>query len=475
MFKSLFSKLLAGYLIIFVLTLAAFSAAMSFIWQGSMFSEKERTLELGAEQVNQQIVALYQGATSREGLDSAIDSIGSMMDSRIYAMELVQERLMEAQETLKEGEDGVLLADLLHIMEGKTIFRRQKYSAELDTYMVFYGRPLVVDGVITGAIIQYSPVDQIRSGLYAVYRQIWTVGITVALLSIAVIYLFARRISRPIQDMKRAAVQLAAGGETVEDIPVTGSDEISSLAEVFNEMKRKLVQIETMRRDFIAGISHELRTPLTSILGFVQGIQDGLVPKREIPGALGIIQEETRRMISLTGEILDLVKLENGSNELFPEHFRVFEALTFIVGTLNINEKKPGLAVEMVCPEDLYVWADADRFRQIMLNLLSNAIKYTNPPGRILIQAEHSGEMVLFGVIDSGVGIEEAELPLVFERFYRTDKSRHSSTGGVGLGLNIAKSTVEQHGGRIWLESQVGVGTKVWFTLPANPPSDNGN
>ena len=142
--------------------------------------------------------------------------------------------------------------------------------------------------------------------------------------------------------MKRAAVQLAAGGETVEDIPVTGSDEISSLAEVFNEMKRKLVQIETMRRDFIAGISHELRTPLTSILGFVQGIQDGLVPKREIPGALGIIQEETRRMISLTGEILDLVKLENGSNELFPEHFRVFEALTFIVGTLNINEKKPG-------------------------------------------------------------------------------------------------------------------------------------
>ena len=110
-----------------------------------------------------------------------------------------------------------------------------------------------------------------------------------------------------------------------------------------------------------------------------------------------------------------------------------------------------------------------------MLNLLSNAIKYTNPPGRILIRAEHSGEMVLFGVIDSGVGIEEAELPLVFERFYRTDKSRHSSTGGVGLGLNIAKSTVEQHGGRIWLESQVGVGTKVWFTLPANPPSDNGN
>ena len=317
MFKSLFSKLLAGYLIIFVLTLAAFSAAMSFIYQGSMFSEKEKTLELGAEQVNQQIVSLYQGATSREGVDSAIDSIGYMMDSRIYALEIIQEQLLEQREELGAEESGVLLNDLISIMEGNTVFRRQKYSPDLDSYMVFYGRPLVMDGVITGAIIQYSPVDQIRAGLYAVYRQIWTMGIAVALLSIAVIYLYAKRISRPIQDMERAAAQLAGGGGMVEDIPVTGNDEISHLAEVFNDMKRKLVQIETMRRDFIAGISHELRTPLTSILGFVQGIQDGLVPKEEVPGALEIIQDETRRMISLTGEILDLVKLENGSSEMY--------------------------------------------------------------------------------------------------------------------------------------------------------------
>ena len=467
MFKSLFSKLLAGYLIIFVLTLAAFSAAMSFIYQGSMFSEKEKTLELGAEQVNQQIVSLYQGATSREGVDSAIDSIGYMMDSRIYALEIIQEQLLEQREELGAEESGVLLNDLIIIMEGNTVFRRQKYSPDLDSYMVFYGRPLVMDGVITGAIIQYSPVDQIRAGLYAVYRQIWTMGIAVALLSIAVIYLYAKRISRPIQDMERAAAQLAGGGGMVEDIPVTGNDEISHLAEVFNDMKRKLVQIETMRRDFIAGISHELRTPLTSILGFVQGIQDGLVPKEEVPGALEIIQDETRRMISLTGEILDLVKLENGSSEMYIERFRVFEALTFIVGTLNINEKKPGLAVEMVCPNDLYIRADADRFRQIVLNLLSNAIKYTNPPGQVTIQVDRADDMIRFGVIDTGIGIDEAELPLVFERFYRTDKSRHSSTGGVGLGLNIAKTMVEQHGGRIWIESQLGVGTKVWFTLPA--------
>jgi len=171
-------------------------------------------------------------------------------------------------------------------------------------------------------------------------------------------------------------------------------------------------------------------------------------------------------MINLTGEILELVKLESGPAELYIEKFSVFEAMTFIVGSLNINEKKPGLQVEMICPQDLYIYADADRFRQIMLNLLSNAIKYTEPPGTILIEVKDEEEQTRISVIDSGCGIDETEIDYVFERFYRTDKSRHSNTGGAGLGLNVAKTLVEQHGGKIGIESRLGEGTKVWFTIP---------
>jgi signal transduction histidine kinase len=287
----------------------------------------------------------------------------------------------------------------------------------------------------------------------------------VAVLSAVVIYIYAAKTTRSLRDMEWAAARLASG-EPVEDLANVGNDELGRLVEVFNEMKRKLEQIENIRRDFLAGISHELRTPLTSILGFVQGMADGLVSERETPGVLNLIQEETRRMISLTGEILDLAKLENGVGDMFPERFRVFEALTFIIGTLNIKEKKPGLRVEMLCPEDLYVTADADRFRQIMLNLLSNAIKYTEPPGVVTVAADRQGKWAKFGVIDTGAGIGAEELPLVFERFYRTDKSRHSGTGGAGLGLNLTKAMVEQHGGRIWIESVLGQGAKIWFTLP---------
>ncbi|GEM_PF-1107546 len=468
MFKSMFSKLLTGYLIIFVLTVAAFSAAMSFIYQGFVFSEKEKALALGGQEVRRQIVAFKQGEISREELETSMDSVGYVMDSRIYALELNKDSL---QQQMQMTEDNLsvssnLIPDLGKIMEGTKVFRKREYSQDLDSYVVFYGMPWELDGEIKGAILQYSPVEKIRSGILDMYYQIWMLAAAVTVFSVVVIYLFSAKTSKSLRAMEKAAAQLASG-EPVADIQAFDSrDEIGRLVTAFNTMKQRLVQIETMRRDFIAGISHELRTPLTSILGFVQGIQDGLVPKSEIPGVLKIIQDETRRMISLTGEILDLVKLESGTSELYLERFRIFEALAFIIGSLHVNEKKPGLTVEMICPEDLIIRADADRFRQIMLNLLSNAIKYTDAPGQVMVEVERLERGAKISVADTGCGIEADELPFVFERFYRTDKSRHSSTGGAGLGLNLAKALVEQHGGAIGIESEAGVGTRIWFTLP---------
>jgi len=467
MFKSLFAKLVAGYLIIFMFILAAFSAAMSFIYQEFVFMEKQKALALGAKEVSRQIVSYKMGSIGKEDLETTMDSVGYVNDSRIYALELDKESLEEQLANQDQSSDGSnLISDLYRIMEGEEVFRKQEYSIELDSYVVFHGMPWEINGEIKGAILQYSPVEKIRSGIMNMYLQIWGVGAAISVLSSIVIYCYSASVSKPLRAMEKAA-SLLASGQTVEDIEVVRTDdEVGRLVVAFNTMKQKLEQIEKMRRDFIAGISHELRTPLTSILGFVQGLQDGIVPKEDIPGTLNIIQDETRRMINLTGEILELVKLESGPAELYIEKFSVFEAMTFIVGSLNINEKKPGLQVEMICPQDLYIYADADRFRQIMLNLLSNAIKYTEPPGTILIEVKDEEEQTRISVIDSGCGIDETEIDYVFERFYRTDKSRHSNTGGAGLGLNVAKTLVEQHGGKIGIESRLGEGTKVWFTIP---------
>ena len=468
MFKSLFSKLLIGYLTIFVITLAALTAAITFIYQSFVFSEKQVALSRGALEVGLQYEAWITGEIGQEGFFKAVDAIGAVMDSKIYVLDVDGEALTQYYASaLEDGGGSYIVADLISIMGGHEVYRRREYSSERDTYMVYHGMPMTVGGSVEGAILQYSPVERIRSGLVQIYMQIWGVGLVMGICGILMIYFYSSRTTKSLRELQRAAFQIASG-EPVEDIASPGNDELSRLIRVFNEMKEKLEQIETMRRDFIAGISHELRTPLTSILGFVQGMGDGLVTREETPAVLNIIQQETRRLINLTGEILDLVKMENGVGEMYPERFRVFEALTFIIGSLNIKEKKPGLRVEMLCPEDLFIVADADRFRQIMLNLLSNAIKYTDPPGMVSVEIERQGRWVRFCVIDTGIGIDDDELPLVFERFYRADKSRHSGTGGAGLGLNIAKAMVEQHGGQIGIESTAGQGTTVWFTLPAD-------
>jgi len=418
------------------------------------------------------VVAQYdawiKGEIGQEGFFKAVDAIGAVMDSKVYVLDVDGEALLQYYLSGDSEEEGgsYVVKDLVSIMNGQEVFRRREYSSERDTYMVYHGTPMTVNGMVEGAILQYSPVERIRSGLFQIYIQIWSVGLIMGVAGVLFIYLYSKRTSKYLRELEQAASRLAAG-EPVEDIASAGNDELSHLIQVFNEMKGKLEQIETMRRDFLASISHELRTPLTSILGFVQGMEDGLVSNEEAPAVLDIIQQETRRLINLTGDILDLIKIENGVGELFPERFRVFEALTFIIGSLNIKEKKPGLQVEMLCPDDLFITADADRFRQIMLNLLSNSIKHTDPPGKVSVEVERQGRWAVFCVIDTGAGIDQDELPLIFERFYRSDKSRRSSTGGSGLGLSIVRAMVEQHGGQVRIESKVGEGTKVWFTMPA--------
>ena len=473
MFKSLFSKLLITYLAIFVITLAALTAAITLIYQDFVFAEKQMTLARGAKEAELQYEAWIRGEIGQEGFYKAIDAIGAVMDSKIYILDVDGEALVQYYAAADKEARGssYIVSDLVGIMNGQEVFRRREYSSERDTYMVYHGMPMTVDGTVEGAILQYSPVERIRSGLFEIYLQIWGVGLVMGIAGILVIYLYSSRTTKSLRELERAAFQIASG-EAVEDIVSPGNDELSHLIDVFNEMKGKLEQIETMRREYIASISHELRTPLTSILGFIQGLEDGLVTPEESPLVLDIIQQEARRLISLTGDILDLVKMENGVGELFPERFRVIEALTFIIGSLNIKEKKPGLQVEMLCPEDLTIYAEMDRFRQIMLNLLSNAIKYTDPPGRVSVEVESRDAWAKVSVIDTGIGIEPEELPLIFERFYRADKSRQSKTGGSGLGLNIAKAMVEQHGGQIGVESKVGVGTTVWFTMPTRKANE---
>lgn len=228
----------------------------------------------------------------------------------------------------------------------------------------------------------------------------------------------------------------------------------------------RLRRLETIRQDFITNISHELRTPLASLKALTETLQEGALD--DPPAAHRFLQQIETEVDSLSlmvAELLELSRIESGKVPLRLANVPPGEILTQAAGRLGLQAERAGLSLSIDLPADLpEVLADANRLEQVIVNLLHNAIKFTPEGGQIVARATPEGDKVIFSVQDTGSGIAEEELPRIFERFYKADRTR--STSGTGLGLAIARHLVEAHGGKIWAESQVGKGSTFSFSIP---------
>ena len=238
-------------------------------------------------------------------------------------------------------------------------------------------------------------------------------------------------------------------------------------------MADSIEQLETMRRSFVANVSHDLRTPMTTIGGFVQGILDGTIPPEKQNQYLTIVLDETKRLSRLVNELLDISKMEQGSFTLELRDFNINEMIRLSVIKLEkrITEKNIQLSVSFQT-EDQWVTADKDHIQRVLTNLMDNAIKFTQEGGFIDIRTGKTDRNKVFvSIQNSGIGIAHEDLAHVFDRFYKTDKSRSLDKNGTGLGLYIAKSIIKEHGETIWAESEPDEFTRFNFTLkPAEKP-----
>ena len=234
---------------------------------------------------------------------------------------------------------------------------------------------------------------------------------------------------------------------------------------LFQDLSRQR-QIESMRRDFISNVSHELRTPLAALKALTETLQSGAL--EDPPAAHRFLQQMETEVDSLSlmiNELLELSRIESGRVPLNLASTRPIDILTPAYERLSLQAKRAGLTFNLECSTDLPpVLADATRIQQVLVNLLHNAIKFTPSDGKVTVSAIQQGQAVRFAVADSGIGIDSDDLPRIFERFYKVDRSR--ATSGTGLGLAIARHLVEAHDGRIWVESEVGRGSTFYFTLP---------
>jgi signal transduction histidine kinase len=292
-------------------------------------------------------------------------------------------------------------------------------------------------------------------------------------LSILLALWMAKTLSHPLQRAAMAAERVAAGDySTSLDIAVP--DEARRLGESFNAMTRAVASSQQSQRDFVANVSHELRTPLTSIHGFAQAILDGTASDTSsIRRAATVIHDEADRLSRMVHKLLDLTRLESGEISISWTHIDLAALLASCVDHFSLLASDRGIELHTDIPEGLYVTGDGDRLVQVFTNLLDNALKYTSAGGRVTLSAKTDNRTVTVSVADTGVGIPEADLPRIFERFYRVDKSRSRDTStqrtGVGLGLAIASQIVHAHGGQIAVESIPDLGTRFTVRLLRQP------
>jgi len=246
-------------------------------------------------------------------------------------------------------------------------------------------------------------------------------------------------------------------------VRVETQDEVGELARTFNNMAEELGQAEQLRRNLVADVAHELRTPMSNIQGFVESLQDGVMKADQ--RTLESMHEEVLLLSHLVDDLQELALTEAGQLKLDVQQLDLSEVARRAVAAARPRAEAKKVHLEADLPPSVVVRGDERRLAQVLGNLLANAINYTPAGGRVGISMASKGGEVEIRVTDTGVGIPPDELPHIFERFYRVDKSRSRATGGVGLGLTIARRLVEAHGGRIAVQSEVGKGSTFVVTL----------
>ncbi|MDX1569430.1 MAG: ATP-binding protein [Xanthomonadales bacterium] len=293
-------------------------------------------------------------------------------------------------------------------------------------------------------------------------RQSVLIGVIVAgALALILTWFTATRILRPVAVLTRSAERMARG-ELAVRVPIESHDELGALGEAFNAMAESLEKLEESRRDMISDIAHELRTPLTNVRCQLEALQDGLTPLDR--SAVDSLHEEVLLLARLVDDLRDLALASSQELDLDPVRVVLAPAVR------RAGEAVPGAdetPIRYTVPEDLAVIVDDARLQQILRNLIGNALRHAGSGGEVAVSAKADERFVRIEIQDNGEGLAPEHLDRVFERFFRTDRSRSRETGGAGLGLAIVKQLVEAHGGQVGAASRPGHGARFWFSLPS--------
>ena len=331
------------------------------------------------------------------------------------------------------------------------------------------GVPVKHNGTVYGAVFVSSEATDFWFYVNDLIDIIFICALIATVVASITVYFVTKNMTRPLRIMA-AATKSFSNGDFTARVPVEGEDEIAQLAVSFNHMADSLADTESVRRSFIANVSHELKTPMMTIGGFVDGILDGTVPPEKERQYLMTVSDEVKRLSRMVKSMLSVARIEAGDMKINPTNFDINELVCRTVFSFEqkIEEKK--LEIMGLESDEVFVFADNDLIHQVIFNLIDNAVKFVNEGGCISFGYKQKDRRVFISVRNTGAGIPQHELPRLFDRFYKTDKSRSLDKTGVGLGLYIVQTIINQHKGDLIVQSVEGEYTEFTFSVEASDP-----
>jgi signal transduction histidine kinase len=441
---SLNFRLLVAFALVIIVTIGSvfFFTYQSTRSEISQFGERMELMQ--ARRVEAELSNYYYQQGSWEGIQPFMAQWGNLYGRRIILTDT----------------SGVVVADSKGELLGKP------YKADTP------GIPMSPPWETNAIGILYlgpglSPEVDIAS-LHIVYEAIGRFFIWGGLVAIAIAllltFVLSRLILAPVKALTQASRRLGKG-DFSQRVRVRDKGEVGELAQSFNSMASDLERAEQLRRNMVADAAHELRTPLSNIRGYLEAIRDGI--KKPDAGTIRSLNEEASSLSRLVDDLQELSLADAGKLKLIYRKENISRLIDEAVAALQPQAAAKGLMLAVKLPEKLpLVNIDSHRIKQVLRNLLENAVAHTSQGGSITVEARQQGSQIKVSVVDTGEGIPAKDLPNIFERFYRVDKSRARATGGSGLGLTIAKRLVEAHSGRIAVQSKLRKGSRFTFTLP---------
>lgn len=479
MYKSVFSKYLTVISLVVVLGFLAMTVLQVFLTTNAFARDKRVLLTENATALSRQAALTgtntqVNGGEMRyfvnpDAIRPMMNVLSSAIDATVVLTDAKGNILLSAgseRETLNADKVNLILLaprlqnDFYEVGTLGGLYDSSHYTAGVPIQLNEGGQAL-------GYVFASSPADALMQTIRD-NMSIYAFSVLGAMaLCLCLVFWMTDRFVSPLRQMA-AATRRFAQGDFRARVKVKGKDEVAELGEALNSMAVSLSSVEMMRRSFIANVSHELRTPMTSIAGFLDGMLDGTIPEEKQAYYMKIVSDEVKRLSRLVQSMLNLSRIDSGELKMNVVHLDLTEVMckVLVASEQRIDQKNLHITGIDQC-EKLEIQGDYDLMNQVLYNLLDNAIKFTNEGGYIDIRLQKEKDRAVFVIRNTGAGIPAEEMPQIFERFYKSDRSRGLDKNGIGLGLYIVQTVVSLHGGQVSVRSVEGEFTEFRFWIPS--------